>query len=225
MFAIRTPDEPAHSPTCVSAPESTGDRTVAEHAVPVPATLDFTNVIANHWKLEHRKKHQVPAAVVMSTRKSREVIDGDVQVPLSWDERFALLHPPQVSVGNVYPPLGWALRIFYISALVVFVSALVRYFHFHHAFIDSHILPACANAWLTISLASMLPPWHTWCPLNRTIFPLLAWNLSQNVATVLLRWTCDGTGAGTSGGAEYVTASTTRAIALLKSYLKFSGRA
>jgi hypothetical protein len=46
MYAIRTPDETAHSPTCVSAPESIGDRTAAEPTVPHPGTLDFTNVIS-----------------------------------------------------------------------------------------------------------------------------------------------------------------------------------
>jgi hypothetical protein len=153
MYAIRTPDETAHNPTCVSAPESIGDQTVAEPTVPGPGTLDFTNVIASHWKLEHRNRHSL-----MSERKSREVIDGDVQVPISWDEWFALHHPPQVSVDNAYTPLGWALRIFYIIALVVFVSALVRYFHCHHTFIDSHILPVFANAWLTIFPREIVVP-------------------------------------------------------------------
>jgi hypothetical protein len=160
-YAIRTPDETAHNPTCVSAPESIGDRTIAEPTVPDPGTLDFTDVIANHWKLDHRKKHQVPANDVMSTRKSREVINGDLQVPLSWNERyerFALLHPPQVSVSNAYTPLGWALRIFYIIALVVFVSALVRYFHLHRAGIDSHLLPAFSTAGLTVLPREIVVP-------------------------------------------------------------------
>jgi hypothetical protein len=164
----------------MSAPESAGDRAVAEPAIPDPGTLDVDDVTASHWTLEsllvsrpmyHRKKHPVPGDGIMSKRKSREVVDGDLQGPLSWDatyDQFLRLPlswpsgrsflPPRVSANEAHTSLGWPL-IFFVIALVVFVSALVRYFrnhvhifyfHNHVHFIRSHILPAFSNAWLTV---------------------------------------------------------------------------
>jgi hypothetical protein len=85
-----------------------------------------------------------------------------IQVPLSWHEkydRFLQAHPPQIPANKAYTPLGWALRIIFVIALFVFVSALVRYFH-----IGYHVLQAFSNAWI---LDNCLSP-RNCCPRGTT---------------------------------------------------------
>jgi hypothetical protein len=65
-----------------------------------------------------------------------------------WPSGRSLL-PPRVSANEAHTSLGWPL-IFFVVALVVFVSVLARYFRNYFHFICSNILPFFSNAWLAV---------------------------------------------------------------------------
>jgi hypothetical protein len=156
MHAIKIEDTvPAPYPTCASAPESARSHflrpDIAEYTVPDPGTLGDFRTLRHHralygngdFKPWPRELPLVPDEDFVSTTKVRTVIDGALQRPLSWDGTYAKFLGVPISWPEMYnqfrpahqflyygaTPLAWAIRVVFVIALFVFVSALVGYFN------------------------------------------------------------------------------------------------